>query len=159
MPFRPKRILWPTDFSPLANKAGQYARTFREQFDSELHIVHVCLPVVSPEIAVPLPTGIELSVNEQELTDAAQRDLRHIVDERFDGDDSIVTAVMFGNPWSMICDYAGSENIDLIVVGTHGFTGIRHALIGSTAERIVQHAPCPVLTIKAGEDEFKESGK
>jgi nucleotide-binding universal stress UspA family protein len=66
----------------------------------------------------------------------------------------VVTDVLFGNPWSVICQYAKDAQIDLLVVSTHGRTGLRHVLIGSTAERIVQHAPCPVLVVKNPEKDF-----
>ncbi|MBI5863595.1 MAG: universal stress protein [Planctomycetes bacterium] len=61
----------------------------------------------------------------------------------------LIQEVRVGNPWPMICEYARLSEIDLIVVTTHGRTGLGHAIIGSTAERIVQHAPCPVLVVKA----------
>jgi nucleotide-binding universal stress UspA family protein len=65
-----------------------------------------------------------------------------------------VCEAFLGNPWRGVCDYAERQGIDLVVIATHGRTGLQHALIGSTAEKIVRHAPCPVLVVKAEEKDF-----
>jgi nucleotide-binding universal stress UspA family protein len=62
--------------------------------------------------------------------------------------------VVVGTPWYEICRYARDAEIDLIVIATHGATGLRHLLMGSTAERVVQHATAPVLAVKSIEREF-----
>jgi len=67
---------------------------------------------------------------------------------------AVVTKAILGTSWTTICGYAERAEIDLIVVATHGRTGLRHVLIGSTAERIVQHAPCPVLVVKSPAKDF-----
>ena len=150
----PKRILWPTDFSELSLLGGRYARGFRDVFGAELRILHVVPPPLSPEVSVMLPTEVPVTVSEPEILDACRKGLERIIAEHFDGDESIVYDAFFGNPWSGVCEYAKQKDVDLIVVGTHGRTGLHHVLIGSTAERIVQHAPCPVLTVKSPEKDF-----
>ena len=148
MIINPKRILWPTDFSPLSLKAGNYALALTQHFSSQLHIVHVIVPPLSPDVSIMLPAEAPVAFSDDGLLAATQEALKRLVDQHLGGDKSFKTSVFFGNPWMGVCDYAKNNALDLIVVGTHGRTGLSHVLIGSTAERIVQHAPCPVLTIK-----------
>ena len=150
----PKKLLWPTDFSELSLKGGRYARGLREHFNAELHIIHVTVPVMTPDYAAMLPASLPASTTDAETIDACRKSVLEIVTRHFDGQAGIVTDVFPGTPWSAICDYAQRELIELIVVATHGRTGLKHALIGSTAERIVRHAPCPVLTVKIAETDF-----
>lgn len=148
MQLAPKKILWPTDFSELSLLAGQYARAMSKQYGAEMHIIHVIPPPLSPDVGVLLPADAGMPTAEPKLLDSTRAGIKTLIDRHFDGDANIVAKSFFGNPWPTICDYARDQNIDLIVVGTHGRTGVSHVLIGSTAERIVQHAPCAVLTIK-----------
>ena len=67
-----------------------------------------------------------------------------------------ITAAMFGKPHVQICAYAGEKQIDLIVIATHGRSGISHALMGGTAEKVVRKSPCPVLTVRDPEHDFIE---
>lgn len=148
MPLNPKRILWPTDLSERSLRGGRCALGFCEKFGSELHIIHVVPPPLSPDVSLVVPAEVPMSVSEPELVEASHQALAKIVADNFAGYEPIVTKVFFGNPWPSICKYAEDNDIDLIVTTTHGRTGLSHVLIGSTAERIVQHAPCAVLTVK-----------
>ncbi len=150
----PKRVLWPTDFSSLSLHGGRYARGFSEVFGAELRVVHVIPPPLSPDVSVVVAAEVPVTVSEPELLNAARRNLEQVITTQFNGDQRIVAEALFGHPWQVICRYARDNLIDLIVVATHGRTGLRHVLIGSTAERIVQHAPCPVLTVKDPQREF-----
>ena len=147
----PKRILWPTDFSRLSMKAAEYAAAFRAAFGAELHVINVCMPIVSPNMAIPYAPEIELSVSEAELMADAKARLQQMARDLFGDKPAVVCEALVGTPWAGICNYANRVGIDLIVVATHGLTGLRHVLIGSTAERVVQHATCPVLTVKNSE--------
>ena len=154
MEVSPKRVLWPTDFSELSLRGGRYARGFCEHFGSELHIIHVVPPPLSPDVSLVVPAEVPVTVSEPELIEASQTALDKLIQEHFTGDENIVARVLFGNPWPGICNYARDNEIDLIIVTTHGRTGLGHVLIGSTAERIVQHAPCPVLAVKHPQKDF-----
>ena len=149
MKISPKKILWPTDFSELSLNAGGYVRGYRDTFDAEVHIVHVCAPLPNADM---LPAGFELTVSDQGVLDtfleAARTRLRRVAEEHLGDVSPVVCEVLSGHPWFEVCEYAELVGIDLIILATHGLTGLRHLLIGSTAERIVQHAPCPVLTVK-----------
>ncbi len=150
----PKRILWPTDFSDLARKAGDYARGFRDIFGSEIHVLHVCPLLVGPGAIYPLASGLELAVPDTDLPKAAEEKLRELAAEVFGKGAVNNCSAVVGNPWIETCRYARRHQVDLIIVATHGHTGLKHALLGSVAEKIVQHAPCPVLTVRAMERDF-----
>ena len=145
----PQRILWPTDFSELSLRGGRYARGLCEHFGARLHIVLVIAPVLTPDFSVVFPANVPATAAAPETLEAGRRGIEKIIAEHFGGDRRIVYDALSGNPWSGVCEYAQREQMDLIVVATHGRTGLQHAVIGSTAERIVQHAPCPVLTVKS----------
>ena len=154
MKISPKNIQWPTDFSALSLKAARYARAFREPFGGTLHVIHVVPPPLAPDVSVILPAEVPIAVTEPELLDASRRGLERVVAEQFGKTAGVQMEVFYGTPWMGVCDYAKRSAIDLLVIATHGRTGLGHVLIGSTAERIVQHAPCPVLTVKESEQDF-----
>ncbi len=154
MQVSPKRILWPTDFSPLSLQGARYARAFGKRFGAELHVVHVIPPALTPDFAATLPTEVPVVYSEQELAETCRQRLQELVSAQFAGLPGVSVHVTFGNPWSSICRHAEQNDVDLIIVATHGRTGLRHVLIGSTAERIVQHAPCPVLVVKQAAKDF-----
>lgn len=154
MEVKPKRVLWPTDFSDLSLHGGRYARAFCELFEAELHVIHVVPPPLNTDVSLSVPAEVPMAVSEPELVAAAQETLEKLVGEHLAGYAHVVTKVCFGNPWPSICNYAKDNAIDLIIITTHGRTGLSHVLIGSTAERIVQHAPCPVLTVKHAAKDF-----
>jgi universal stress protein A len=148
MPLRVKRVLWPTDFSDLSKHAARYARAFRDEFGSELHVINVLTAPLPVEMSLTMPAELPVAVPEPELIEASKEALRRVIAEQLDGDENVRYEAFFGSPWSGVCEYARQNAIELIVVTTHGRTGLQHAVIGSTAERIVQHAPCPVMVVK-----------
>lgn len=154
MVLKAERILWPTDFSSLSLHGGRCARALCEHFDAALHVVHVIPPLLPPDFLVTLPAEVPSESADDELLHACRGRLDALIDEQFAGLTRVAREVFFGHAWSGICHYAEKAAIDLIVVTTHGRTGLRHVLIGSTAERIVQHAPCPVLVVKNPAGDF-----
>lgn len=148
MPMTPARILWPTDFSTVSLEGGKYARAFCQQFKAELHVVHVIPPALGPELPATIPPEMPPLATDPSLLTGSQKNLEKIVAELMGTTKGVVMEAFFGSPWDTVCDYARQREIDLIVLATHGRTGLAHVLIGSTAEKIVQHAPCPVLTVK-----------
>lgn len=123
-----RQILFPTDFSDASRLAGTTAADLARQFGARLHVLHVVPPVTDP---TPAPAAV-----------------RAIADELARGL-SVVTAVASGLVARQIAAYARKNAIDLIVIGTHGRTGVTRALLGSVAEAVVRHAPCRVLTVRA----------
>jgi universal stress protein A len=144
-----RKILVPLDFSPMSEKAFRYAIRFAEQFGSAILLLHVIQPVVYPADFGYPPT----------LVDALDDTMQQAVQERLSAVASraplqIATLIRLGQPYHEITIAAKELNIDLIIITTHGHTGLKHALLGSTAERVVRHAPCPVLTLREPEHDF-----
>jgi nucleotide-binding universal stress UspA family protein len=142
------RILVPTDFSPPSDAALEYARILAAKFGSALRILHVIDDPSSESEFVsdgfaPSTEGIQ-----DALTAHARKRLEHLMTSvdrlRFH---AYVDAVI-GTPAAAIIDYAGATGTSLIVMGTHGRTGMAHLLMGSVAEQVVRTAPCPVLTVR-----------
>ena len=148
-----KRILCPVDFSDSADHAMRYATALAENFGAELTLLHVVAPLMA---ALPgetaLPNTLQADINE--LADACRERLEQLVGKLATASLRIQHTVLNGVPFIEIIRYARETETDLIVMGTHGRTGLGHLLIGSVAERVVRKAPCPVLTIKHPEHEF-----
>jgi nucleotide-binding universal stress UspA family protein len=145
------RILVPMDFSPHAERAFRYATTLAQRFGATLGLLHVVEdPFVSgawsPEVYVP---------NIVELLDgliaSAEQRLAAFKQSASALGLTAGTVVITGRPAHDIVEYAKEGGFDLIVMGTHGRTGLSHAVMGSVAERVVRKAPCPVLTVHAQE--------
>jgi nucleotide-binding universal stress UspA family protein len=141
------RILVPVDFSPHAERAVRYAATLARRFDATLHLLHVVEdPFLSgawsPEAYVPNVTELL-----QDLTAGAERQLAGLRASVAALGITVTTAVITGRPAPAIVSHADQGGFDLIVMGTHGRTGLSHVVIGSVAERVVRKAPCPVLTV------------
>lgn len=148
-----KRILVPTDFSAYSEQAMTYACAFAEQFKSELHVLHVLQDLVSvvpePGVAFP-PPGDYMG----ELKASAERALQQMPPAEWSEKHTVVRDTRQGPPFLEIVRYAKENDIDLIVIGTHGRGGLAHVLLGSVAEKVVRKAPCPVLTVRPEEHEF-----
>lgn len=142
-----KKILVPVDFSPHSREAIRTAADLATKYGSSLTLVHVFQPV-----ALTLPEGYVL-FSAQQLVDINDRFEALLAsgkkDAQSDGAQSVETALLQGSPAPQIVEFAQRGGSDLIVMGTHGRTGIRHALMGSVAEHVLRRAPCPVLTVKA----------
>ena len=142
-----RKILAPTDFSPHAAKALRYACRLAERLGSELHLLHVLTEIVpagpDPLLAPVMPPEFYKETEEQ-----SRVSLRQSLDPTWGRPPAVETEVRWGSPVEGIVDYAREHRIDLIVIATHGRTGLGHVLLGSVAERIVREAPCPVLTIR-----------
>lgn len=145
-PAQPRQIcniLVAVDFSEYARAALDYAAFLAESFGATLTLVHSVEPYIYPE---DLSAGRTL----EDVQDAAANDckikLKELALSVREGIPSS-TVVTMGTPWHQIVAMAKSWNADIIVIGTHGRTGLKHVLMGSTAERVVRHAHCPVLVV------------
>jgi len=157
---RPQRVLWPTDLSANSLKGAQYARAFCEAFKAQLHVIHIAPVLVWADSSVPVMTGGDMLVTSTDTVTPAKEALRELMVKQFGDIRKIKSYVVSGNAWYEICRYAQDNAIDLIVMATHGITGLQHLLIGSTAERVVRHAHCPVLVVKSVERDFiKDMGQ
>ena len=145
------RILVPIDFSDHSRKALDYAIKFAQQFDSEIELVNVVTPVIYAEGMV-LPAAME---NLDQVTEEhAMSELKKLAASDAVKGLTVKTRVLLGNPYDEIVTHAKKEETDLLLITTHGRTGLQHFLLGSTAEKILRHAPCPVLVVRDKEHEF-----
>jgi nucleotide-binding universal stress UspA family protein len=141
--FQLKKILVPTDFSECSKAAFVYAKELARDFKAELRLVHVINPHWYP--FGDKYAALNAAVLMEEASRAAQKQMCSIAATskvRYS------IRVIHGSPATEIC-YAANEDFDLIVISTHGRTGLGHLLIGSTAEHVVRYARCPVLVIPA----------
>lgn len=142
-----RQILAPTDFSEYSKEAVAYAFELAQKFGAKLLLLHVIeMPAYPVEGFVPPSIGSTLI---EDLERQAWADLAQVLPEAQNDKVALTRQVVVGIPYRKIVEVAAAEKADLIVMATHGRTGLGHLLIGSVAERVVRTAPCPVLTIRA----------
>jgi nucleotide-binding universal stress UspA family protein len=148
-----QKILVPTDLSPTAARALDQAQRFAKPFSATIDLLYVWTPpaLVAPET---LLTGI--GVDEQPLLEwlgsNAQAQLDKFADDaRSAGIEVGRSFCEQGDPATAIVEHAAQGKYDLLVLSTHGRTGLAHVLLGSVAEKVVRRAPCPVLTVRASD--------
>lgn len=137
------KILFPTDFSESAENAARYAISLAKRYGGKLYIVHVVEP-----FTYTTDFGLDYSVQYKEMEATARRLLDEFVTSIKRNNLNAEGVLLFGEPFVEIIKYAKREQVDLIIMGTHGRTGLEHMLLGSVAEKVVRKSPCPVLTIK-----------
>lgn len=146
-PYTIRRILFPTDFSDYSLEALGYAIGMAEDHSAEVHILHVVptpdWTVQFEQVAPVLDAGFF-----DEMERSAREHIENIAAERIRDRLRVTTAVRRGAAFLEIVRYAKEQDISLIVIATHGRTGLKHALFGSVAEKVVRKAPCPVLSVR-----------
>ncbi len=144
-----QKILCPVDFSAPSRNALRYANEFAKAMNAKITVMHVIQPQpITADINVPyIPPEVDLEKN-------ARDDLDHIIKETVHEGVVVEKVIAFGLPSDCITAQAKQENVDVIILGTHGRSGISRLLMGSTAENVIRHATCPVLVVKALEKEF-----
>jgi nucleotide-binding universal stress UspA family protein len=155
------RILAPTDFSKFSGFAMEWAAYLAQCMKAELILLHV-IPeeegkiieeVIGEGAVVQIPKGVRQNVVEErqkKLTDQYEMDIARDIKAAI----KVEKLTRIGVPFLEIIKIAKEKDVDLIVLGTHGRTGLAHVLIGSVAEKVVHHAHCPVLTIKHPQYKF-----
>ena len=144
LPF--KRILCPTDFSEPACSAIKAAAEMAKSFSAELILMHVvgAIPALDTPAGV---TGFDVSAYQRELTGSAERSLESRLEKHVPDTVDSRALVVHGDAAHEIVRVAKEENVDLIVLATHGATGWKHRIFGSVPGKVIKHAACPVLTI------------
>ncbi len=149
-----KTILVPSDFSECSEAALRYALELARRFDARVHLLHVVQdPLTQPWAA----EGFSLPLFEivDDWHAQARERLKAVVPAA--DCDRVTIAAVVATPYAEILDYAARNDVDLIVMGTHGRGGVSHMLLGSIAERVVRRAPCPVLTVRHPQHGFVEN--
>ena len=144
------RILLPTDFSEPSLEATQYAIELASRFNAELHLLNV---IEDPVLYLPMFESYPLP-SKEEFEQYAQTRLENwILPDDVEKCETVLHWV-HGKPFVEIVRYAKVNDIDMIVIGTHGRSMAAHLLLGSVVEKVVRKAPCPVLTVRPGEHQF-----
>jgi universal stress protein A len=156
-PLHLRKLLVPTDFSANSKKALIYAVRLAQRNNSSLILFHVFEP---PEFVRQLPKDYSYEAYEEtrKQCDTAMRrsaETLGMLSEAVKGSNiQIETSQRLGTPYEEIVKFAKEKKVNLIVIATHGYTGLMHFLLGSTAERVVRLAPCPVLVVRQEERDF-----
>jgi universal stress protein A len=150
--FNIQNILLPTDFSNLSLSAARYAIDIAKQYGAKIHFLNV-LEKTPPILAIR-----SLDLSEDKIIKTIEEDARSSLNKALDTINrdkgvEIIPVIQKGIDFEIIIDYAESNKIDLIVIATHGRTGILHTLLGSVAEKVIRYAKCPVLVITPSENE------
>jgi len=152
MTIRIQRILLPTDLSDYSAAATEYACEMATKFDAELHLLHALETHLSSTPGFAM--GLAIPEHVKESRGAAEKSLARVLDPKWSTGRKVIQAVVEGSPKTEIIQYARNQNIDLIVLATHGRTGLPHVIMGSVAETVVRTAPCPVLTVRPAGHQF-----
>lgn len=156
------KILCPTDFSEPSYEALKAGNEIARRFSAQLLLVHVISPVpVMPTGGGLPPSDMAQNINFpqliKEMRAIAEKSLQEVVQERLDPAISSKTMVLQGYPADEITALAEREQLDMIIIATHGLTGWRRFVFGSVTEKVVRTADCPVLTIRAPKEAEAEA--
>jgi nucleotide-binding universal stress UspA family protein len=155
-----KKVLCPTDFSDPSLIALKAADEIAAHFSATLSVVHVIEPIPAASkyigeaqsVEIPEePKGFNIPEYQEHLEDAAKKLLQETIDQHVSEGIEVRPYLLHGNAADEISRIANDQDVDLIVIATHGHTGWRHLVFGSVAERVVRIAKHPVLTIRAPE--------
>lgn len=149
-PVRIAKILVPSDFSEGGRKSLDYAIAMARQFGAALVLLHV----VQVNYAYGEMGAIDYAALERDLRVGSKKQLEAQVGKCRAAGVGAAALVREGSPARAIAEVADSEEADLIVISTHGYTGLKHVLMGSIAEAVVRYAPCPVLVVRTHERDF-----
>jgi nucleotide-binding universal stress UspA family protein len=151
-PIKLRRLLVPIDFSKHSKNALKYAISFARQFKASIDLIYVVEPTIYP---ADFSFGqIGFPNVEDELRTHGAEELEKLMTKEIGKKVTSRKVVRTGKPFFEINQYASEEDIDLIIIATHGHSGVEQILFGSTAEKVVRKAPCPVLVVRTGEHEF-----
>lgn len=147
-----ENILFPTDFSDFSKNAMDYAVSFARMHKAKLYVLHVIEHIFDISgFYIP-----HLPVNElyKGMEEAAEREIEKFISRKIKEGIEVENMIVSGTPFLEIIRTAREKNVDLIVIATHGRTGLEHVLFGSVAEKVVRKAPCSVYVVKQPGREF-----
>jgi len=152
-----RKIMCPTDFSDYSYQALKVADELAHHFSAELLLVHVVGPVpVAPVMPGMAPSAFNVAKYQKELEMSSMKTMKEIVDKNISQAPNTRTIVGHGEAGSEIIRLAESEKADLVVISTHGMSGLERIFFGSVAEKVVRNAKTPVLTVRATETKKSE---
>jgi nucleotide-binding universal stress UspA family protein len=150
-PFRIKKILVPVDFSDCSRKALRYALALAKEHQAAITLVHVISP---PSYPVGEFGGLEYGNLVADMRVGGEKQLKEMARNDVGNAAPVDIRILSGAPATEVVETAKELDVDMIVVSTHGHTGLKHVLLGSVAEHVVRTAPCPVLVVREREHEI-----
>jgi nucleotide-binding universal stress UspA family protein len=140
-----ERILVGCDFSPYSSLALEYGLSLAQEFESELHLVHVIAPPVYKDLAM----GRKWEAGEQQaLRESLTRKIESLIPEETRHWCTPTISLLAGEPHEELTKYAVVQDVDLVVLGIHGRGLVEELFVGSTTDRVVREVPCPVLSVR-----------
>ncbi len=140
-----KKILFPYDLSENAGKIIPYVLSVSENYDSTIYLLHVVHDLQRwGNVYIPHPS---MDVFQKEALEGAEKAMDRACEEQLEGRTNIERRIVSGDPATEILKTIESEDIDLVIMGTHGRKGLEHIVIGSVAENVVRKSPVPVMTV------------
>lgn len=149
-----KKILFPTDFSEGSDNALPYAADMVKHYGAKLYLLHVIQDIAGATASYVPHVSLDELYRDMEKNAAKEIDRYGI--EELRGIKDIERIVVKGRPYEEILKFARENKVDLIVIGTHGRKGLDRVIFGSTAEKVVRDAPCPVLSVRLPDHEVKK---
>jgi universal stress protein A len=142
-------VLFPTDFSDLSVAALPLAMDLAAKYGAKLHCLYV---VEEPQIYSSLEMGSVAIPTSGELKESAQARMEKFSQELLaDSPHGYSSKVVIGRAATEVVNYAKEVGADMIVMATHGYSGVKHVMLGSTTEDVLRHASCPVLSVRGGD--------
>ena len=143
-------VLVPVDFSKESLLAAKFAASMAEEYKTTLHVVHIVEPI-HPSVRNYVP---DFEAFQKQMMDRATEDLQSAVPQSIKDRIKVEEHLEIGHPHHTIVDKAKELGVDVIVIATHGRTGLGHVLLGSVAEKVIRHAPCPVFVVRNPKDKY-----
>lgn len=145
-----KKILAPIDFSEYSFVAMRDAYELAKEVGAELHLLHVVVP---HHTLIPLPLTLEAErtremAREAAMVEQAEEELARIKKDQLENSAKVTTCVVVGSPAGKIAEYVNENGIDLVLIASHGRSGLAEIRIGSVAEKLVRNLPCSVLVLR-----------
>lgn len=146
--FPVNKILCPIDFSEHSMEALDNAIELAQQLSSKLILTHVISPI--PVVPTPShPSEFNITSYREMLKESSEKNMDSIIEDKVPRDLDFEKIIRSGDPAQEIDGVAKEQDVDLMVISTHGRSGLQHLIFGSVAEKIIRHSSCPVLTIKS----------
>ena len=149
-----KKVLFPTDFSEGSDNALPYAADMAKHYGAKLYLLHVIQDIA--EATGWYVPHVSLGELYRDIEKNAAKEMDRYGLEEFRGIKDIERIVVTGTPYEEILKFARENKADIIVIGTHGRKGLDRVIFGSTAEKVVRDAPCPVLSVRLPDHETKK---
>ena len=140
-----KRILFPDDFSENASKILQYVLSISEAYNSTIYLLHVVQDLHRwGKVYIP---HTSMDVFQKEALEGAEKAMDRVCEEQLEGRTNLQRRIVSGDPATEILKTIEAEDIDLVIMGTHGRKGLEHVILGSVAENVVKKSSAPVMTV------------